>query len=172
MREAATRFSSSATAKLARCLRSDVGASEPSRERAARGASMFLPTIRTSEPSAAAAAAASVFPRGSAKAHRIRSPSRRGEEEKPASSNGQLFCQQTRALLNRVVGTVHARPSLRSYTLKSLLNLISVLQSEGAASATATHSQIQNPVWNVNIGNGCSLNSKMLLQIQQTFECV
>ena len=99
VREAATRFSSCATAKLARCLRSDVGASEPSRERAARGASMFLPTIRTSEPSAAAAAAASVFPRESAKAHRIRSPSRRGEEEKPASSNGQLFCQQTRALL-------------------------------------------------------------------------
>ena len=100
VREAATRFSSCATAKLARCLRSNVGASEPSRERAARGASMFLPTIRTSEPSAAAAAAAvSVFPRESAKAHRIRSPSRRGEEEKPASSNGQLFCQQTRALL-------------------------------------------------------------------------
>ena len=72
----------------------------------------------------------------------------------------------------RVVGTVHARPSLISYALKSLLNLTSALQSEGAASPTATHSQIQNPVWNVNIGNGCSLNSKMLLQIQQTFECV
>ena len=72
----------------------------------------------------------------------------------------------------RAVSTVHEWLSLLSDTLKSLLNLTSVLQSEGAASATATHSQIQNPVWNVNIGNGCSLNSKMLLQIQQTFECV
>ena len=73
---------------------------------------------------------------------------------------------------SRAVSTVHEWLSLLSDTLKSLLNLTSVLQSEGAASATATHSQIQNPVWNVNIGNGCSLNSKMLLQIQQTFECV
>ena len=71
-----------------------------------------------------------------------------------------------------VVGTVHVRPTLLSYALISLLNLMSALQSEGAASATATHSQVQNPVWNVNIGNDCSLNSKMLLQIQQTFECV
>ena len=67
---------------------------------------------------------------------------------------------------NSVVGTVHARPSLLSYTLKSLLNLTSALQSEGAACATATHSQIQNPVWNVNIGNGCFLTSKILHQIQ------
>ena len=75
-------------------------------------------------------------------------------------------------IVHRMGRTCPPRLSLLSYALKSLLNLTSVLQSEGAASATATHSQIQNPVWNVNIGNGCSLNSKILLQIQQTFECV
>ena len=34
----------------------------------------------------------------------------------------------------------------------SLWNLTSALQSEGAASAKPTHSQIQNPVLNVNTG--------------------
>ena len=43
---------------------------------------------------------------------------------------------------------------------------MSALQSEGAAYATATHSQIQIPVWYVNIGNGCSLTSNILHQIQ------
>ena len=49
---------------------------------------------------------------------------------------------------------------------------MSALQSEGAASATATHSQIQNPVWNVNNGKDCSLNSATFPWIQQTFECI
>ena len=107
----------------------------------------------------------------------------RRRERRPSEFSRNEFCHSTLkfgnlrclagdtgAVITRVVGTGHPRPSLLSCALKSLLT--SALQSEGAASATATHSQIQSPVWNINIGNGCSLNSKMLLQIQQTFECV